>query len=254
MTMKFLQGAFKFARLSAPLCVAMLLSACSTPTPMPLELQPTIVKSLQQYTKEYVLQPGDQVEVSVFQVPELSKVAIIRPDGFISLPALKDVKVAGMGVPALNDYLKTAYSERLLMPDVTVSVVNPRSAAVAVMGEVPRPGAVPIRDAPTVALAIAASGGVVRTAAMSSVAVIRLTDDGRLTGYVVERKTSDEIAFYMAMSNFALQAGDIVVVPESGRSQFVRFIQDYVNTPLIGVNQALQPYFQYRIIDLINRQ
>jgi polysaccharide export outer membrane protein len=236
----------------APLAAVMLMAGCVATPPAPLELQPTVVKSLQQYTREYVLQPGDQIEVSVFQVPELSKASIVRPDGYVSLPVLKDVKVVGMGVPALNDYLKNAYSGRLVNPDVTVAVVNPRAAFVAVMGEVPRPGAVPIREAPTVAMALAASGGVTRTAGLDGVAVIRLTEDGHLTGYVVERKNAGEIAFYMAMSNFSLQAGDIIVVPESGRSQFVRFIQDYVNAPLTGFNQLAQPYFQYRIVELVH--
>jgi polysaccharide export outer membrane protein len=237
----------------AKLCCAlamMWLASCAATPPDPIELQPKIVKSLQQYTKEYVLQPGDQIEVSVYRVPELSKTVIVRPDGYISLPVLKDVKVSGMTVPAVNDLLTQRLAERLVNPDVTVTVANPRAAAVYVMGEVPHPGPVPIRDAPTAALAIASSGGVVRSAALDNVAVIRLTDDGHLTGYVIERPHSGETAFYMAMSTMALEAGDIVVVPESGRSQFVRFVQDYVNTPLTGVNQAVSPYFEFRVIQL----
>ncbi len=40
----------------------------------------------------------------------------------------------------------------------------------------------------------------------------------------------------------------MVVVPESGRSQFTRFVQDFINTPLGGANQILAPYFQFRIL------
>jgi polysaccharide export outer membrane protein len=231
--------------------VLVLLASCAAEPPAPLALKPEVVKSMERYTKEYVLQPGDQLDVTVFHVPEVSRVVTIRPDGFVSLPVLKEVKAGGMTVPDLDDELTRRYADRLVNPDVTVSVVNPRAAVVYVLGEVPHPGPVPIRDAPTVALAIAASGGTSRGASLDNVAVIRLGDDGFLTGYVVERQNSGETAFFMAMTNMTLQAGDLIIVPESGRSQFVRFVQDFINTPLTGVNQALSPYYEFRILSLI---
>lgn len=229
----------------------LLLASCSADPAPPTTMPAAVVKSSQRYTREYVLQPGDQIEITVFQVPDLSKTVTVRPDGFISLPILKDVRVGDLTVPDLNKELTRLYSERLVKPDVTVNVLNPRAASVFVLGEVQRPGPVPIRDAPTAAYAIAASGGATRTASLDKVAVIRLGSDGVLTGTVIERNYSGDAAFYMALSGMALESGDLVVVPESGRSQFVRFVQDFVNTPLTGVNQALTPYYQFRLLSLI---
>jgi polysaccharide biosynthesis/export protein len=226
-------------------------AACSSESPSSLALKPDVVKSMERYTREYVLAPGDQVEVLIYHVPELSRTVTIRPDGYVSLPPLKEVKAAGMTVSEFDADLTRRYGERLVNPDVTVTVANPRPANVFVVGEVAKPGPLPARENPTVAVALANSGGVAKTAAQGEIAVIRLTDDGYLTGFVMENKDSGEAAFYMAMSNMLLQPGDLIVVPESSRSQFVRFIQDYLNTPTTGINQILNPYFQFKILSKI---
>jgi polysaccharide export outer membrane protein len=228
--------------------VCSLTAACADPAPLPVPVQPEVVKSIKRYSAQYVLAPGDQVEVSVFRVPEASHSSVVRPDGYISLPIVKDVKAAGLTVSELNKQLTRLYGERLVDPDVTVAVANPREAPVYVVGEVVKPGPLPVRSAPTAAAAIAGSGGVPHSADLDNVAVIRLNDDGYMTGYVLERKNSGQAAFYAALSTTLLMPGDILVVPENGRSQFVRFIQDFVNTPLGGVNSVLNPYFQFRLI------
>jgi polysaccharide biosynthesis/export protein len=218
----------------------------------PLALKPEIVKSMERYSKDYVLAPGDQIEVLIYHVPELSRTVTVRPDGYVSLPTLKEVKAAGMTVAELDADLTKRFADRLVNPDVTVTVANPRAANVFVVGEVNKPGPLPARETPSVAIALASSGGVTKAAAKGSVAVIRLTEDGYLTGFVIDNQNSGDSAFYMAMSNMLLQPGDLVVVPESARAQFVRFIQDYVNTPLTGINQLLSPYFQYKILSKVS--
>jgi hypothetical protein len=81
------------------------------------------------------------------------------------------------------------------------------------------------------------------------VAVVRLGKDGYLTASVLEQKRGGVSGFYASLQQVQLQPNDMLIVPESGRSQFVRFIQDFVNTPLGGVNQVLQPYFEFRLLD-----
>jgi len=230
-----------------------LAASCTDQPPAPFTLKPEVVKSMERYTNQYVLSPGDQVEVLIFHVPDLSRTVTIRPDGFISLPTLKEVKAGGLTVPELDAQLTRLYGERLVNPDVTVTVANPRAANVFVVGEVNKPGPIPVRDAPTAAVAIADAGGITKMAARDAVAIIRLADDGYLTGYVMDSKGAGESAFFMGMSNMVLQPGDLIVVPESGRSQFVRIIQDYLNTPTTGINQVLNPYFQFKILNNLTK-
>jgi polysaccharide export outer membrane protein len=235
------------------LLTAVVVASCAAKPGPAIALKPEIVRSRERFTREYVLQPGDQIALTVFHVPELTSVLIVRPDGYISVPILKDVKVAGMTVPEVDQDLERRFATRLVAPDVTVSVQNPRQASVYVLGEVARPGPVPIRDAATVAEALANAGGATRTAAPDNVAVVRLEDDGYLTGTIIPRGTSGETASYMAYSAVPLRTGDMVIVPENGRSQFVRFITDYINTPLSGISQAMQPYVQYETIRLVQK-
>jgi polysaccharide export outer membrane protein len=217
-------------------------------------LQPEVLRSLQRYNTEYVLAPGDQLDVQVFRVPDLSKTVTVRPDGYVTLPSLKDVQVAGLSVPQATEKLTALYAARLVAPDVTVTVANPREASVFVLGEVARPGPVAFRTAPTAAMALAESGGVVRSASMKGVAVVRLDKDGYLTARVVERGRGGKAGFYASLQQIVLQPNDMIIVPESGRSQFTRFVQDFINTPLGGVNQVLSPYFQFRVLREVERQ
>ena len=235
------------------LLLPLLLAACAAEPSAAVRLEPQVIRSTQRYTREYVLQPGDQIEVTVFHVPELTRQVTLRPDGFVSLPILKDVKLAGLSVPEANQELTRRFGDRLNEPDVTVNVLNPKQASVYVLGEVPKPGPVPIRDAPTLAMALAAAGGTLRSGSFDNVAIIRVEGDGILTGYIIPRKNYGETSFYMAMAATPMKTGDLVVVPESGRSQFVRFVQDFINTPLTGVNQTLTPYFQFETLRLVNR-
>ncbi len=236
-------------RLCALLASLALASCAAEPAP-PMALKPEIVRSAQRFTREYVLQPGDQLALTVFHVPELTSVVIVRPDGYVSLPILKDVKVEGMTVTEVDKELERRYATRLVDPNVTINVQNPRQASVYVLGDVTRPGPVPIRDAHTVADALANAGGPLRSGSMDNVAVVRLDEDGYLTGTIIPRAKYGETAFYMALAAVPLKTGDMVIVPESGRSQFVRFISDFVNTPLTGVSQILQPYFQFETLKL----
>jgi polysaccharide export outer membrane protein len=230
------------------------LAACATQTSFQEPVQPEVLKSQLRFEAAYVLLPGDQLEVAVFRVPDASKTVIVRPDGYITLPGLKDVQVSGLTVPEATKKITALMAERLISPDVTVTVLNPRDANVYVMGEVARPGPVPYRSAITAAQAVAQSGGVVRSASFGGVAVIRLDKSGYLNATVIPVQNGGAAGFYAALALVLLQPNDIIVAPESTRSQFTRFIQDYLNGPLSGINQILNPYFQLRVLQDVAKQ
>ncbi len=231
--------------------ITLALMGCETAPPFRKPVTTEVVRSLQRYTKEYVLQPGDQIEVTVFQVPDLSKTVMIRSDGYVSLPIVKEIKASGRTVPDFAADVQSRYGARLINPDVTVNVANPRDARVYVLGDVARPGPVPFRNVATAAQAIAECGGVARTGSEKNVALIRLSDDGYLVGTLIDGKESGDTAYYLALQQMVLQPGDLIIVPESGRSEFVRAINDFVTTPLGAINQVLSPYYEFKLISLI---
>lgn len=230
-----------------------LLSAgCNSPATFRKEVSSDVVRSLNRYTREYILQPGDQIEVSVFRVPDASKTVVIRSDGQISLPIVREIRAAGTTVPEFTAELERRYATRLIDPDVSVNVVNPRDASVYVLGEVARPGPVPFRTVATAAQAIATAGGITRNGSQSRVGLVRLGDDGFLIGQAIDSTGVGDTAFFAALQQMVLQPGDLLIVPESGRSEFVRAINDFVTTPLGALNQVLAPYYQFKLLSLVS--
>jgi polysaccharide export outer membrane protein len=234
--------------------LAVALAACSAgPRPNAvLPVEAAEFRSAQRYQQVYVVAPGDQLEVTVANVPDVSKTLTVRPDGYVSLPKVGDVLVSGMSVPEARVVIAQRFAQRLTEPDVSIAIANPRSETAFVMGEVGRPSAVPVREARTVAQALALAGGPTRAASITGVALIRLDDSGRLVATMLDNGGMGSTGSYLRMQATPLRNGDIVLVPESGRSKFARFIQDFVSTPLGGLNQLMSPYVQLRLLQEIN--
>lgn len=108
---------------------------------------------------EYVIRPGDVLNVRVFQQDNMSARARVRSDGKISLPFLNDVTAAGFTPPVLGAQLQTRLKDFINNPVVTVSLEEVRLLSVSVLGEVPRPGIYPLEVGAGVLQALAAAGG-----------------------------------------------------------------------------------------------
>jgi len=233
-------------------CGALLLAACQSPRASgELTVTPEVAESTRRYKKEYLLSPGDSVDVVVRRHADVSRACVVRPDGYISLPLLDDVEAAGLSINELDARLTELLSERLRDPEVTVVATQTRPPVVYVLGEVVRPQPVQLRQASTAIQAIAYSGGFKNSAETESVAVIRLTEEGKLRAIMVELELSGQPAPYMALQNFLLGPDDIVFVPKRGISQLNEWLNAYVNQPLTGINTLLTTYTNYRLIEFI---
>ena len=219
-----------------------------------MPMSPQVVASANRFRKEYVFAPGDQIEIVVRRVPEASRSVTIRSDGFISLPIVNDVKAAGLTTGELRGDLTKMFSERLVEPDVSVIPTQVRQPTIYISGDVNNPITVALRDAPTAMQAIALAGGFRRTAAEREVAIIRLTDDGHVEAITVSTPPNGQPGPYMALRGVLLQADDIVFVPESGRSQMARFLDDFVNRPLQGINALVGTYVNFRLVTVLAKQ
>lgn len=170
----------------------------------------------------YRFQPGDQIQVSVWQEPKLDRQIAVAPDGSVSLPLVGRVvaggRSAGQIAASIKGRLSQTYKGEL---DVTVSFVSRPEIEPAekidpriyVMGEVKKPGEFIIKVRTTVLQALALGGGLSPFAA-----------DRRIQ---VHRKIKGEDIVYQFNyrdfqhggepgSNIRLRPGDVVVVPERG--------------------------------------
>jgi polysaccharide export outer membrane protein len=204
---------------------------------------PEVARSSLRFQKEYLLFAGDQVEVSVWRNPEVSRTVTIRPDGFISLPLIQELKAAGLTPKELAEGVTKQLSGRLLNPEVTVIPSQTRQASVYVLGDVRTPGAYPARNAVTAAQALALAGGVLRTGGESNTAVIRLSESGFLEAIPIGGDWSiTQSGPYITLAAAVLQPDDIVFVPETGRSQISRALNDLLVPYQIYLNYRLIQY------------
>jgi polysaccharide biosynthesis/export protein len=218
-----------------------------------VRVTPQVLQSETRFRKEYVLSAGDQIEVVVRRTPEASHTVTIRPDGHISLPLLDDVTAAGMTPRELDAKLTELFSARLVEPEVAVIATQVRQPMVYVVGDVTNTVALPLRDAPTAMQAITLAGGLRRSAAARDIAIIRLSDDGYLQAIPITVKGGGQPGPYMALMSSLLQPDDIIFVPENGRSQFSRLLDDLVNRPLFGINSLVQTFVNFRLVRELNR-
>jgi polysaccharide export outer membrane protein len=242
--------------LSLTLASSLLVQSCMHPrakvTQIPVS--PQVLQSSIRFRKVYVFEPGDTVEIAVTKVPEVSRTVIVRPDGFIALPVVNDVKAAGKTPDELRLELTGLFSKRLLNPEVAVIPTQVRQAMVYVTGEVGQASvAVPYRDAPTALQAITMAGGYRRSAALRSVAIIRLGEDGYLRITVIDLPDKTQPGAYAGLAATPLMPDDILFVPESGRGQVNRFINDFVTQPLLAVDLAIGTYTNFKLVQYINK-
>jgi polysaccharide export outer membrane protein len=229
-----------------------LLASCTSPDAVGTQAMPPpqqVIESQARYQKVYVISPGDRLDVTVRgQETTRTDGVLVRPDGYISLPALDDVQAAGLTFPQLDARITELLSKRLVNPEVTVMARQLREPMVYVFGEVQAPKPVPLAQARTLAQAISFTGGLKSSANREALAVIRLNDQGHLQAFKIPVAVKGQPGAYMAMQAVMLQPDDIILVPESGIAQFDRFVMDYVNQPLQGVNAVLAPVANFLLI------
>lgn len=239
--------------LLSSLVVATLLVGCSGTMPpggqASLKVTVEQVDALRRYEYGYRLQPGDVLEVFIYRHQELSRKTVVRPDGLISLPLLGDVRAAGLAPQDLAKALTAQLAQRLRDPEVTVLVENPPEPMVYVVGSVGAPRALPLRSARTLAQALAQSGDLAKSAAVDAVSVLRLNEEGMLEMHLARVEGagpgSSQPELYMAMNVMTLKPNDLVVVPESLRSQIMR--------GFIDMNTVISPFLNLWILREVTR-
>lgn len=139
---------------------------------MPLHAQQETTAS------SYTLNTGDQVQVTVFEEPDLSISAILDDTGAISYPLLGEVQVRGLTVRELEREITERLRGRFLVnPRVNVSILEYRPFYVR--GEVNRPGGFAFKPGLTVEKAVSMAGGFTSRASKSKFFIV--SDDSEET-------------------------------------------------------------------------
>jgi polysaccharide export outer membrane protein len=107
----------------------------------------------------YRVNPGDLLDISVFQKPELSKQIRVPPDGKLYLPFVGELSVAGLTLAEIKERLTTGFAKQLSNPQVSVAILQRKLNEVSVLGAVKLPGKRTLGDNWRILDLIADSGG-----------------------------------------------------------------------------------------------
>jgi polysaccharide export outer membrane protein len=159
---------------------------------------------------DFLIGPEDGLGVLFWHEPEMSGDVVVRPDGFITLPLIGDIRAAGLKPETLREKIQTAASRYLTEASVIVVVRQINSRTVFITGEVAKPGAYPLAGPRTVMQLIALAGGLKEYADSNSITVMR-TENGSQRSFPFRYK---DVARGKALAqNITLRPGDTVVVP-----------------------------------------
>ena len=164
--------------------------------------------------ENYILQPSDVIQVSVFLEPDLEKSVRIEADGTVTLPLIKKVKVADLTVSDAQELITQLYNRDYLVdPQISVLVVSFSPKLVRVLGSVNRPGVVempPDREM-TLTEAIASANGISRLGNPKSIAIKRVDESGKTQQFEVN---FNRILMNANAKDMILKEGDTIWVPE----------------------------------------
>jgi polysaccharide biosynthesis/export protein len=156
----------------------------------------------------YKIGVGDVLHITVWEEPQFTEVATVRPDGVISLPLVSDVAVVGMTTQAAEAALTARLAKFVHKPRVTVTVQDIRSRMVYITGEVQRPGAYPLVGTMDLVQLVSRSGGLTDFAKKKRMYVLRKGESNKINidyRKVLNGQTPEQ--------NLELAPGDTVVVP-----------------------------------------
>jgi polysaccharide export outer membrane protein len=161
---------------------------------------------------EYIIGAGDVLQISVWKEPDASVPSVVvRPDGKIAMPLLKEIDVAGLTPLQAEKLISDKLSPLIHDADVTVVVTKIDSKKIYVLGAVKKEGPIPYTYRMTVLQAIGEAGGLTEYAKRKKIYILRNVK-GSTTRFpfnyddVIKGKKMEE--------NFELQPDDTVVVAQ----------------------------------------
>jgi polysaccharide biosynthesis/export protein len=164
---------------------------------------------------EYLIGPGDNLQIFVWRNPELTSTVPVRPDGRISVPLVEDMPAIGKTPTMLARDIEQVLKQYVQEPIVNVIVtgfVGPFGQQIRVVGEAAKPQAVSFRANMSLLDIMIDVGGLTRFAAGNRAVIVR-----RIDGKDQEQRVrlDDLIKDGDVSANVKMLPGDILIIPQS---------------------------------------
>ncbi len=164
---------------------------------------------------DYLIGPGDSVNIIVWRNPEVSMSVPVRPDGKITTPLVEDLQASGKTSTQLARDIEKALAKFIQQPVVTVIVtgfVGTYDEQIRVVGQAARPQALAYRRDMSLMDVLIAVGGVTEFASGNRAVLIRKVN-GKSQRLNV--RLDDLIKDGDISANVTMRPGDVLVIPES---------------------------------------
>ena len=204
---KYKANLMKHSAMMLAAACALALGGCATRGQQPVETQVT--------DAQYLIGPGDAVNIIVWRNPEVSMSVPVRPDGKITTPLVEDLPAAGKTSTALARDIEKALAKYIQQPVVTVvvtSFVGNYDEQIRVIGQAAKPQALPYRRDMSLMDVMIAVGGTTEFAAGNRTSLIRIVN-GKQQRFNV--RLDDLIKDGDISANVPMRPGDVLVIPES---------------------------------------
>ncbi len=173
---------------------------------------------------DYRISAMDVLDISVFQVPDLSKTVQVSASGQINLPLIGTVMAGGKTTAEIERDVAAKLGENYLQsPQVSVFVKEFTSQRITVDGAVLKPGIYATSGSTTLIQAIALAGGLDRIADPRGIIVFRQQNGKRMAaGFDLSAIRAGK------RDDPTIQGGDVIVVDQSGVKAALRDVRESV--------------------------
>lgn len=193
--------------LLAATCLGLVACAGSGPT------YPPAPASAATTDYNYIVGPGDSLNIIVWRNPELSLSVPVRPDGKVTTPLVDELVAQGKTSTEIARDVEKALGKYVRDPIVTVIVtgfVGPYSEQIRVVGEAAKPQFLPYKQKMTLLDVMIAVGGLTDFADGNSASILRAAEGDKR--YAVRIK--DLIKRGDLSANVEMKPGDVLVIPQ----------------------------------------
>lgn len=171
----------------------------------------------------YLLGSGDRVRIDFFNVPEYSGEYLVLPNGAVNLPQVGAVPVQGRTLQQASAAIAAKYVPYLTRPIVTIGLLAARPLAIAIAGEVNRPGTYNVQaistsadtGVPSVTRLIQLAGGVTQAADVRQVEVRRPRPYNAGADAIIKVDLWQLLKTGNLRQDLRLQDGDSIFIPSA---------------------------------------
>jgi len=198
---------------------------------------------------EYRILPQDRLQVMLYKDPNQESIGgsgelgesmshkgiLVNSAGYITLPLIGKVKVAGLTQTQAADKITRMYKKYLNTPSVYLEVLNKK---IFVLGEVHKPGVIPLdKEKMTLFEALAHAGDVTDYGQKDKITVV-----SNIPGHGLQMRSVDITDFdHMKYADLMLRPNDIVYVRPDSWKQY-KVASDEFTAPFETISKIASPF------------